>query len=446
MGIDGSSQIFEPNCRVQIRDLRSDEGKPVVIIDGRWITCNMSIGSLNTGNYIVDESGNIMPELYHIFIIALRFISYGIIPVFVFDGPTPHIKRKTVDKRRITKEKASIMLERIESSRTTEDTSSSSSADEKHSASQLNNYIKYLKRSYRLNTKNIEIAKTLLYWMGVSCIDAPGEADPQCAAVAKYCSQCKTDKGTNKFKVLGVITDDFDVMLYGDVNVLKLTGLSSGFVIEYTVEKTLSRLKNKISIIMSKLNIIPYEFEMTHAMLTDICVLMGTDYCNGVKCNFDAEHMRDGDGGDTIQRKRNRLDHVLELYIKNNLSFDNVTRNLEKYTGSEYVERLRTTRKFYNTAEVYDPAYFDISFQKPSAEMIKSICRQFLDDASIEHSLRIINTAYSNYINPPRQVEDKFASFKSYRERYARKKHLIADISYTWLPEPSYTRPIIVFS
>jgi flap endonuclease-1 len=76
------------------------------VIDASSIICRFAIGSLNSKTYIVDKDGQKVIELYFFFIIALRFLNDGIIPIFVFDGPNPKLKEETVDKRRHAKEKA----------------------------------------------------------------------------------------------------------------------------------------------------------------------------------------------------------------------------------------------------------------------------------------------------------------------------------------------------
>src|SRR5579872_2675449 len=111
MGVDGGTKRFMNNSRdIKLLNLNdsadiSKHKKNAIVIDGNSIMNRYVIGSFNTGKYIVDKFGNKIAEIYYLFIIAVRFISIGIEPIFVFDGNSPDIKAETVERRRQIKDR-----------------------------------------------------------------------------------------------------------------------------------------------------------------------------------------------------------------------------------------------------------------------------------------------------------------------------------------------------
>lgn len=428
MGVDGGSSCFisfEPKHIV----LKNNTYK-YVVIDAYSLICRYVIGALNSKTFIVDKFGKKIAEIYFLFIIALRFLDNGIVPIFVFDGCAPHIKAETVEKRRAAKEKASDMLKEYfgdpdgltkpvtdgknEQSTEHDDKDKKESSDEE-SYENLDTYIKYLKRSFRLNMANVEFAKLLLRWMGLPVVDAPGEADPQCAAIATEYAH----------SVIGVITDDFDPLMYKSVNILKLPNLGSNFVNEYSRDQTLVHMKKKvISIIRSSSDPVIKEkyglgdFEFTHDDLINVGVLMGTDFCPGLKVKRTLD--------------RTRFETILELYVKNGMSLENVLHSMRGNLSKTYIARMLSAREAYNSAEIFDPKKMDISFKKPCLAMIRKLCADVIASDDLESVLQLIESAYNNhekltsgnlcFVNT-----DKFTSFTSYRARYVREKSMVYD-------------------
>ena len=109
--------------------------------------------------------------------------------------------------------------------------------------------IKYFKRSVVISKKQLEECKILLGLIGTPVVNAPEEADSQCAWLAK-----------NNL-VYGVSTEDMDILTFGSPRIIR--NLSS-------------RKKNSIEI---ELNSILKRLRIDYSQFIDLCILLGCDYC-----------------------------------------------------------------------------------------------------------------------------------------------------------------------
>ena len=150
-----------------------------------------------------------------------------IIPIYVFDGKPPVLKKKVLDIRRSIRRKAEEKMELAETE------------EEK---------IKYFKRSVSISRKQLDECKELLDFMGIPYVNAPEEADSQCAWLAE------------QNLVYAVLTEDMDILTFGTPKVVRnLTSQK-----KKPIELNLSKIQNK--------------FGWTHNNFIEICVLFGCDY------------------------------------------------------------------------------------------------------------------------------------------------------------------------
>lgn len=524
MGVEGSNKhmIDYIPRKVHAKEYANHtcNGLPRVMIDGRSLLCRYAIGSLNTKKFIVDSNGDKIMELYYIFIIAVRLLKLGIIPIYVFDGKNPREKDEVAEKRKKTKERADEILEKIitdakeftvnhnlmnddnvtyddlinidltdinikdvkkddvNGQNTINDTdeeilriSSWDSVerivkdDKIHTKENLDKYIKYLKRSYRPNTSNIQLACILLRYMGLPVIEAPGEADSQCAAIMAYYPK----------NIMGVITEDFDPLMFGSKNILKIVSLGDSVMNEYTLDDTISNIERKINRIIKSSNdetltsMYKDYVKLSHENLIDIGCLMGTDYCNGVK-----PRKQQNDASDY------RFRYIVELYLKNSMNYENVIESLKNsgYASNEYAEKLRSAKKSYYNAQIYDPATLNLNMTEPNVEMVMNICKSFVSEretrALCKTLVNIYNSSIRDFdrfkfkrdsnINESFYKPKPYENFASCRERVKREQQYNNDNNLninlnnfnnnhkhqtkykysnnTCWPEPLYSKPI----
>ena len=165
-----------------------------------------------------------------------KLLEAGIKPVYVFDGKAPNLKAGELEKRKERREEADRKLKE---------------AQELEDVKEIN---KFSKRLVRVTRQHNEDCKKLLKLMGVSIINAPGEAEAQCAELCK------------EGLVYGVATEDMDGLTFGTHRLIRhLSSGSTDKVKEYALDKVLEG------------------FGLTQSQFIDLCILMGCDYCESIK-------------------------------------------------------------------------------------------------------------------------------------------------------------------
>lgn len=190
------------------------------------------------GAQLTSVDGETTSHLMGTFYRTIRMLDNGIKPVYVFDGKPPDMKAGELSKRAEKREEAQKALDKA--------TEAGDAADME----------KFNRRLVRVTKVHNEEAKELLRLMGVPYIEAPCEAEAQCAAMAKA------------GKVYATATEDMDALTFG-TNIL-LRHLTSSEarkmpVQEFFYEKILS------------------ELQFTREQFVDLCILLGCDYCDSIR-------------------------------------------------------------------------------------------------------------------------------------------------------------------
>lgn len=157
------------------------------------------------GAQLTSVDGETTSHLMGIFYRTIRMLENGIKPVYVFDGKPPDMKSKELSKRTEKREEAQKALEKA--------TEAGDAADME----------KFNRRLVRVTKVHNEEAKELLKLMGVPYVDAPCEAEAQCAAMVKA------------GKVYATATEDMDALTFG-TNIL-LRHLTSSEVKKLPVQE-----------------------------------------------------------------------------------------------------------------------------------------------------------------------------------------------------------------
>jgi len=120
----------------------------------------------------------------------------------------------------------------------------------------LKNKHVWLKETVRVTPKHNEEAKKLLRLMGIPIIEAPGEAEAQCAAL--------TQAGI----VFGVGSEDMDSLTFGSTILLRHLTFSEAR--EMTIKEiSLARVLDELKFSMDE--------------FIDLCILLGCDYCDSIR-------------------------------------------------------------------------------------------------------------------------------------------------------------------
>ena len=211
---------------VEEKDLSYYKNKKIAI-DISILLYQVVISVRNTGSDLTNKQGEVTSHILGLFNKTIKLLENEIIPVYVFDGKPPEIKRKVLDLRRSIRKKAE---EKMNVAETEEDK------------------IKYFKRSVTISKKQLDECRDLLDLMGVPYVNAPQEADSQCAWLA---SQSLVD---------AVLTEDMDILTFGSPII---------------VRNLTSQKKKPIEISLDKILI---KFGWTQDQFIELCILLGCDY------------------------------------------------------------------------------------------------------------------------------------------------------------------------
>lgn len=233
MGIKNMLKFLNTNYPNTIKKIETmDFDKKKIAIDISIMLYQVVINIRNSGADMVNNQGEVTSHILGLFNKTINLLKMNIIPVYVFDGKPPEFKSKVLEERREVKNKA---YEKLNEDLTEEEK------------------IKYFKRTVSISKKQIEQCIELLETMGVPYIVAPGEADSQCAYLAKA------------GLVDGVLTEDMDIMTFGAPKVYR--NLSS-----YN--------KDNLEISMSD---VLRELDLNYEQFVELCILFGCDYCERFK-------------------------------------------------------------------------------------------------------------------------------------------------------------------
>ena len=138
---------------------------------------------------------------------------YNIVPLFVFDGKPPKEKEELLKERKKNKKIAEERYIELQNKLINEDIEQNEKIEE-----EMN---KLKKEFIRLHHTDIENVKLLMQSLGVSYIDAPGEADKLCAKIV------------NKNLAYACLSEDMDMFVYGCKRVLRYLSLLNKTTIIY---------------------------------------------------------------------------------------------------------------------------------------------------------------------------------------------------------------------
>ncbi|KZV48160.1 flap endonuclease 1 [Dorcoceras hygrometricum] len=262
MGIKGLTKLLADNAPKALKEQKFESyfGRKIAIDASMSIYQFLIVVGRTGTDMLTNEAGEVTSHLQGMFSRTIRLLEAGIKPVYVFDGKPPDLKKKELAKRYSKREDAT---------------------DDLNVALETGNMEeieKFSKRTVKVTKQHNDDCKKLLRLMGVPVIEAPSEAEAQCAAL------CKAGK------VYAVASEDMDSLTFGAPRFLRhLMDPSS---------KKIPVMEFEVSKVLEELNVTMDQF-------IDLCILCGSDYCDSIK----------GIGGMTAMkliRQHGSIENILE--------------------------------------------------------------------------------------------------------------------------------------
>lgn len=239
MGIHGLAKVIGDHAPSGMKEneIKNYFGRKIAI-DASMSIYQFLIAVRSDGSQLTNEAGEITSHLMGMFYRTIRMVENGIKPVFVFDGKPPHMKSGELAKRKERREEAQRGL---------------TEAEEAGDAESME---KFSRRLVKVTQEHNAECKTLLKLMGIPYLDAPCEAEAQCAALVKA------------GKVYASGTEDMDALTFGSSVLLRHLTFSEARkspIQEFYLDKILMELK------------------LSQEEFIDLCILLGCDYCDSIK-------------------------------------------------------------------------------------------------------------------------------------------------------------------
>ncbi|KAI5658297.1 hypothetical protein M9H77_27090 [Catharanthus roseus] len=240
MGIKGLTKLLMEKAPNAIKEQKFESyfGRKIAIDASMSIYQFLIVVGRTGTETLTNEAGEVTSHLQGMFNRTIRLLEAGIKPVYVFDGKPPDMKKQELAKRYSKRADA------------TED------LNQAVEAGNMEEIEKFSKRTVKVTKQHNEDCKKLLRLMGVPVVEAPCEAEAQCAAL------CKSGK------VYAVASEDMDSLTFGAPKFLRhLMDPSSKKipVMEFEISKVLEGLK------------------LTMDQFIDLCILCGCDYCDSIR-------------------------------------------------------------------------------------------------------------------------------------------------------------------
>ena len=276
---------------VKLKDIVEPDTITFMDLEGRVV----SIDAFNTlyqflstirqrdGRPLTDENGNVTSHLSGILYRNSSMIEKDIKPIYIFDGKAPELKSETQAKRREIRDEAEQIYKEALKEGDTEKAR------------------KFAMRSSKLSPEIIESSKKLLTYMGIPYVEAKGEGEAQAAYLVA------------NGDAYAVASQDYDCLLFGAKRVVRNLAVSSNLksLEFYQLDKVLRQL------------------DITREQLVDMGILIGTDFCEGLKgvgAKTALKLARSGKLEEKIDELQAQSTHDLEevrdIFLKHNVNTD----------------------------------------------------------------------------------------------------------------------------
>jgi len=376
MGVEGLYKFINKHCseiykNVSIFDVKDKS----CIIDGMQHIYTQLIYMRSKNKEIMTTSGKNISHIHGLINSLTYYLKNGIIPIFIFDGKSPDIKKKKIEERKQILKQNLKKLRELESIKNDiQDNTDSilvgtppeffNLSDEMQKMQDVQDeYKKIYKKSIILKDYFVTDWIQILEFLGLPVIKAKGEADPLCAYVLK-----------NNSNVYGIISDDSDMLVFGAPRLMRKSINQQFTIIELDeLISSINKLLSKDELYSSN-NTSGKKFEKSN--LIDFSLLLGTDYAIF-----------------KLQKDFSDAYTMLKYYMLN---------GVEQMIFPEDIE------KFYQIKKYYENLDFDESFKfilekpvwnKPKLlELKKRLLELYVDEDFIDKNNELFDFYYNKYL------------------------------------------------
>ena len=258
MGILGLSKLIADVAPAAIKEneIKNYFGRKVAIDASMSLYQFLIAVRQEGGAVLTSEDGNTTSHLMGMFYRTIRMVDNGIKPVYVFDGKPPTMKAGELEKRKEKRDEAQAALEK---------------AKEEGNVEEID---KQNRRLVKVTTDHVNDVKILLKHMGIPYVEAPCEAEAQCAELVKG------------GKVYAAGTEDMDALTFGTTVLLRHLTFSEARkmpIKEFHLSNVLEGYVKKCPKTKINLKYCFSRFEFSQEQFVDLCILLGCDYVDKIK-------------------------------------------------------------------------------------------------------------------------------------------------------------------
>ena len=306
MGIKGLTQLVKKNSPQSIEHEALYKMKDKCIAIDTSIFLYKSLMNVRSkGDYLRNSEGKVVSHIQGLYYKTNQLLTFGIIPIYIFDGKPPQEKSDCIKARVKKVEECKQKIENTEN-------------EEEKKALE--------KGTIRIKKEYIDDLKHMFSLMGVSYIHAPGEAE---AYASELCRLGFVD---------AVMTEDMDTLSYGCPQLFRSC-----------IDKSIKR--PDIVTIFNFQSILE-DFKMNHDEFIDMCILCGCDYCPTIPKVGPVKAMK-------YIQKYKTIENLIESEEKINIpeEFKNkyiASRGLFKvFDGKIDLENLPIHKSLYDSEGIY---------------------------------------------------------------------------------------------
>jgi len=307
--------------KIQLRDLR---GKSLAVDANNVLHQFLALIRTRTTFPLMGPNGIITSHLVGLLYRTVHLISkYHLTLVFVFDGKSPPLKRREIEKRRRIKEKALIEWQR---------------------SLEKGDYAEAFSKAVMtgsLTSEMIEDAKKLLELLGIPYVQAPAEAEAQAAYMAK------------RGDVWASSSRDYDSLLFGTPRLVRYLTIEGK---EFLPSRGVSRpLEPELIILEEMLS----KIGITRGQLIDLAILIGTDFNEGIK----------GIGPKTALKLIKKYGKIERLPLKIREKIDSNYEDIRKiFLEPKVINDYSVEYKPFKEEELYEFLCVKKGFSRPRVE------------------------------------------------------------------------------